>query len=450
MSYSDGELSKSSGAPVELYRYKGTYQNFYYTSGPRAVTYQAPDDDAPHTYAPIAIKRSAVRSAVVSDDGGELTLELPVSTPLVVIYGFQTSPPALELTIFRGHNAADFVRYWIGPVENIQVTKGTATIRVPSRLAAALSTDLPNVYYQGPCNHTLFDARCGVDIADWSIEASIVALDGKDVTLASIGAFDGQLKGGDLVLTSGERRMIMAQTGNVVTVSYPFAGANIDDVVTCVVGCDLAWKGDCKTRFDNTARFGGFPLIPSTNVFSAGLEPSKNVADNACLPSVFDGWYYRISFRKVWGAMNEDWTGYANDGAYGIGVTLKFNQTITLGGSVLNAGEAIYSLGGNPGDMHFAKIVGDASNNGDFDLFLYFDPSAYPGLILTELSAAWGYFAHQYEPYHSTDPWGEGEYCRYSISGAYWNETSLGTAFKDHSPGSNVFFRDHGPIGPIS
>lgn len=312
MTYSASEASKHDGKPIELFRYEGTYQNFYYTSGQKVVAFQAPDEAEPHNYIPLAMKRSAVPQATQDDDNAEVTIEMPVSTDIVAIYGFQISPPKLSLTIFRGHAPGQYVRYWSGEVENIQVARGTATIRVPSGLASALSADFPNVYYQTPCNHTLFDPRCGVDPVDWTVDTTITAIDGVSVTVASIGTLDGKLLGGDALLPSGERRMIVGQAGSVLTLNYPFASADPTDALVIMTGCDLAWGGDCKLRYDNTRRFGGFPFIPPKNIFRTGLEPGKDVSDETCLPFVpiFEGWYLKIRVTWINPSVPEPYLGF--------------------------------------------------------------------------------------------------------------------------------------------
>ena len=292
MAFEDDEQSKHAGRPVELFKYEGTYDNYYYTSGPALINYDGND------YVPIATKRSALNVQTQNDDNSEVTIELPVSSQLIAVYGFQIAPPDLALTIYRGHNG-DFVRAWSGNVENIQVIKGTASVRVPSDLASALNADFPNVYYQGPCNHALFDARCGIEYADWSFATEVTANAGVSVTLDGIGTLTGQLVGGDAVLASGERRMIIGQAGNVITLNYPFAQIAATDVIIIAAGCDLSWAGDCNTRFNNQLKFGGFPFITSKNIFSTGLEPGKDVSDIACNPTNnlgfekgdFSGWF---------------------------------------------------------------------------------------------------------------------------------------------------------------
>lgn len=305
MTYLESETSAHGGKPVELYRYAGTYETFRYTSAPKVISFQAPDEAEPFDYQPLAMKRSEVKHITQDDDGGEVTIEMPVTTDIISIYGFQISPPELYLTVYRTHNPGEYVSYWQGHVENISVTKGMATIRVPSQFAAALSADFPNVYYQSPCNHTLYDARCGVDENLWNFATQITAMNGQEITVAGVGDLAGQLIGGDLVLNSGERRMIVSENGSSVDgervmVNYPFAGANVGDGVKLSAGCDLSWSGDCDTRFNNTERFGGFPFIPNVNIFNTGLEPGKNLADGEpCLPGCGTDGIIRFRFQQL-------------------------------------------------------------------------------------------------------------------------------------------------------
>lgn len=302
MTYQATEQSVHGGKPIELYRYAGTYQTFRYTSAQTPISFQADDELVPYTYTPIAMKRTGINQVTPNDDNGDVEIELPVTTDLVSIYGFQIAPPSLELTLFRYHNSAEFIRYWNGDVENINVVKGTATIRIPSRLAAALAADFPNVYFQTPCNHTLFDARCGIDISLWSQTTTIGTVSGRNLTVGSVGALSGKLVGGDALLPSGERRMIVSQTGTSIVVNYPFSQAAPSDSIILAAGCDLAWAGDCLTRYNNTARFGGYPFTPTVNIFTSGIEPGKTLVNDPCLPDcvAFDGWDYEIVVYSIY------------------------------------------------------------------------------------------------------------------------------------------------------
>lgn len=294
MTYESSEVSVHSAKPVELFKFIGTYASFYYTSASVAITFLG------NNYLPIAIKRSDVRSGTQEDDGLDVTVEMPVSVPMVQTYAFATAPPKLDLTIYRYHRSApgDFVAYWTGPVNNIQVSGGRATLRSPSALAQALVGSIPNVYYQSPCNHVLYDARCKVLEGNFSVATTATVVNGKSITVDSIGTLTGMLVGGELRNAAGERRMITGQVANVLTVNFPFATLAPAGAVTLVAGCDHAYLGDCLSRFNNQINFGGFPFIPNENVFQEGMEPAKVLADNTCLPPtfnpVFEGWYVEV------------------------------------------------------------------------------------------------------------------------------------------------------------
>jgi hypothetical protein len=280
VSYLDDEKSVANAKPVELYKFDGTYASYYYTSGPKIITYDG------HDYIPSAIERSEVKAGTHEDDGLDITIKLPVAETVVQDYAFTTSPPKLKLTIYRQEPGGTIV-YWTGPVNNMSVDEdGRAAVRCPSFLGAALVGNIPDVHYQTPCNHTLYDGRCGVDYAANSNVTAVTAIsaDGKTITVGSIAALDGKLIGGELALGTGERRMIVSQVGTAITVNFPFARITVGGAATVAAGCDYAYSGDCKNKFDNQLRFGGFMFIPPINPFADGIEPAADgVADTSCV-----------------------------------------------------------------------------------------------------------------------------------------------------------------------
>lgn len=295
MAYIDDEQSTSNAKPIELYRFTGTYQNYYYTSGVEKVTYQAPGETAPHDYLPIAIKRSEISVGTHEDDTTDITVTLKASNQVVLDYGFETSPPELNLTIFRFHNIADVKQVWFGEVTNIQVNDGIATVRSPSLLSSIMTAQAPTVYYQSPCNNVLFDARCKVDEPTYTHAATVTAVAGRSITVDGVGTLGGKLKGGEIVLASGERRMIVSQVGTVIGVNFPFA--QLIPGATCAIkaGCDHLWAGDCKLVYNNRLNFGGFVFIPPDNPFAGGIQPSASgIADHTCLPAAFAGWWLKV------------------------------------------------------------------------------------------------------------------------------------------------------------
>ena len=329
MAYNDNELSVRSGAPRELYRFEGTYVTYRYTSDTKPRTWQAPDENEPHTYLPITLERSEVTTGTPEDDNLDLTIDLPVSAAIVTAYAFNTSPPDLEVRIWRFHALDAVVPYWTGTITNINIEDGIASFTSPSEIARAMSQEFPNVYYQAPCNHVLYDARCKVDYGDWSGEVTITATGDKQVTVAAMPAeLEGKLIGGEFVLPSGERRMIVGQAGTVLSLNFPFSAVNVGMVGTIAAGCDYAFNGDCKLKFANQLNFGGFPFIPEDNIFEQGAEPGSRLPDNTCKPFSEKPWKYMSGDNIAWASPEYD------DSAWPYGQTPFGNNYGGSGGNV--------------------------------------------------------------------------------------------------------------------
>lgn len=267
MAYIDDEKSVHDGKPKELYKFEGTYGNYFYTTQQAEVTYLG------DTYEPQTMKRTRLKTGTKEDDGLDLDIEMPISIPLARDYAFRITPPRLWLTIFRYHDLSDVKTYWSGPVSSITVQRGLATLKSPSALNYALSGDCPSIYYQTPCNRVLFDAGCKVSRAANSVAAEITEINGRFVRVNSVsGKPNGFFLAGELVAASGERRMIVGHLGTDIALNYPFARLVLGQAVTLVAGCDHAYEGDCLNKFDNQVNFGGFPFIPNVNPFEEGID----------------------------------------------------------------------------------------------------------------------------------------------------------------------------------
>ena len=271
--YDIKEESRQDSAPVELYEFKGTYRNYYMTS-----------DYIPHNFnsavfIPTAgLERSSLKVGTHEDDTVDITVNLPITEQIVKDYGFQTTPPSLILTVYRlQRDALNWVAYWKGAVASIVVNDEFATMRIPSKFSSMLSGNIPNVYIQPPCNNVLFDELCKVSRAANSIDTSIATLNGRELSIPSLGGFpDGWFVGGEIVIpTRNERRMIVEQTGTLLKVNYEFAKISVGTPVQVTAGCDHSYEGvnGCP-KFSNQPNFGGCPFVPgeSNNVFQTGVK----------------------------------------------------------------------------------------------------------------------------------------------------------------------------------
>lgn len=274
----DMELSIHDSMPVELYEFIGSYKNYYYTSAAEPFQYDG------RTYIPIvSLTRTSIKTGTNTDENAAVKVTMPVTTELITDYGFQTTPPKLELTIRRIYREltpyeSNFRIYWRGPVTNISIKGKTAQIDVPSIFSSVLGASCPSFYFQSPCNHVLFDPdTCGVSRVANSVSTTVLQVlsNGQVIRMNSYGAFtpDEFVAGEIYIPSQNERRMIIgADIGNgELTVNYPFGRIQQGTAVQFTRGCDHAWKGHCKNRYGNTDRFGGHPLIPPVNLFESGF-----------------------------------------------------------------------------------------------------------------------------------------------------------------------------------
>lgn len=268
MAYEDEEVGSTTGRPIELYAFEGTYNDYFLTS------YGFPIVSNSRTYTPVALKRNRLKVSTQEESGAALEIEMPFNHPMIREYAYENAPPSLNLTIFRCHESDpdDAVTMWNGPVTGFSVEGVIGKLRVPSLFSYILDGNVPAPRFQAPCNHILYDGRCGVDPALYQHSTTILSVSGNAITVASLPFASDEAAGGIMIGPSGESRMVISNAGTAVLITYSFANLQIGQTVTIRKGCDHSFEGHCKTRFNNGARFGGFPLVPARNPFTGSIE----------------------------------------------------------------------------------------------------------------------------------------------------------------------------------
>lgn len=269
MTYQTLETGATSGAPIELYEFIGTYTNYHYTSSDQDVVRLG------QTYRASSLVRSEITTGTQVDDNVDLQIDLPFDEQICMDYAYSVSPPQLFLKVWRYHRGQnpnmDAILYWSGEVTNFITTDHVTTIQVPTFFSYGLAGNLPSICYQTLCNHVLYDGQCKVSKAANQTTSTIQSLVGVLLVVRDSLTFpDNYLRGGVCFDESHEeRRMIVASSGSSLTLSYPFSKQVVaGDVVALTAGCNHSWAGDCATKFNNQKNFGGFPFIPLLNPFT--------------------------------------------------------------------------------------------------------------------------------------------------------------------------------------
>lgn len=267
MPYDADETSVHDGEPVELYQFTDSVSEYLYTSYHDTVVHNT------KTYVPVPISRSEAKGGPQGEDT-ELRIEMPYDLDIVNDYAFSIAPTSLVLTIHRLHApSGDSIVYWKGKVGAVSVQGRKATVIVPSTFGGALESSVPSVYYQEQCNHVLYDSRCALSRSAFKTDATVsTILDEITIDVSTVGGAGVDVfRAGELVVVStGERRLILRQSGTILTINFPFRSVSVSDAVELYKGCDHLIV-TCRDKFSNVVNFGGHSLIPLRNIFETGI-----------------------------------------------------------------------------------------------------------------------------------------------------------------------------------
>jgi len=263
MTYQAAENSSAAGRPVELFEFGLGARQWRYTSAQIAQTHVG------HHYAPVSIQRSAL------EQGAELqrlTLTVTIARDDDVAAQWRAAPPdgVMSLTIYRRHLSdptAETIVAWKGRVTGCRFMGGCAELSCEP-VATSLKRPGLRARYSLLCRHPLYSAGCGVAKESFAAVGAVGAVSGVTVTIEAAGGQpSGFFVAGMLKTADGAARMIVAHTGNTITLTAPFPGLSAGMTVTLYAGCDHS-LAHCRDRFGNLANFGGFPFIPGKNPFA--------------------------------------------------------------------------------------------------------------------------------------------------------------------------------------
>jgi len=190
-------------------------------------------------------------------DGAELQLERAAIAPPTGAFQPPLPAPAGTVILF------------VGRVGEIDFGRSLATFNVNSHLEL-LNLNLPRNLYQSACVNSLYDAACGVNRAAYQVNGAAAAGSSTSAVTATLASPTGWFDQGSLIFTSGQnqgfaRTVKSYVAGSPGTLSLieplPFAPAP-GDTFQAFPGCDKTNGAGGCAKFNNTARFKGFPFVP--------------------------------------------------------------------------------------------------------------------------------------------------------------------------------------------
>ena len=233
-------------------------------------------------YAPLAIERDGTtQTNDISVDEMHLTITVDAAQRLdretTIMQGVAAGRFAdadVELhrlfspqpfTMFTGRIDPDYaLLWWLGRL-NIERAGGITIEATVASMTELLNVKFPTHLYYPPCIYTLGDASCGVNLEKFRQRGTATG-GTRSVIETNLSLANGYLAQGSMTFTSGRNagvtRTIRTNEGGAITVVMPFyyppaAGDSFEVLPACDKSIDC-----CKLRFNNRARFRGYPFIP--------------------------------------------------------------------------------------------------------------------------------------------------------------------------------------------
>jgi len=171
-----------------------------------------------------------------------------------------------------GDTSLGTVVMFVGRVAEIDLGRAVATFTINSHLEL-LNLQLPRNLWQPGCVNSLGDASCGVDLASFGIGGNAAAGSSTSVVAASLAQATGYFDQGKIAfsiganagLTRSVKRWVAGSPGSIALLApLPNAPAS-GDAFTIYPGCDKTLGANGCAKFANTARFKGYPFVPTAD-----------------------------------------------------------------------------------------------------------------------------------------------------------------------------------------
>ena len=233
-------------------------------------------------YAPLAIERDGTRQTNdISVDEMHLTIAVDpmqrldgATTIMQAVAAGRFADAEVELqrlfspqpfTMFTGRVDTGYaLLWWLGRL-NIERAGGITIEATVASMTELLNVKFPTHLYYPPCIYTLGDISCGVELAKFRKQGTATG-GTRSVIESGLPIENGYLAQGSITFTSGRNvgvtRTIRTNEGGNISVVMPFYYPPSEgDVFHALPACDKSMNC-CKVRFNNLARFRGYPFIP--------------------------------------------------------------------------------------------------------------------------------------------------------------------------------------------
>ena len=267
------ESSVEDSSPIEIYTITVGSETYRLTSSSQDI------DIGVYTWTSTQIDRDAIGQGS-EERKRNLNIKLPSDSPFAqafinVIPGQRAVINIIRLQRDESPTFNTQALVYKGQIASIRFIEDGNQVQLVSRsIEAATSRTVPRYTFMGMCNHVLYDNSCKVNPAGFTVTGEVTDITGNTITVDGASSQpDGYWRGGFCKPSAdSDFRLILDHTGDVLTLLLPFSTDLTGQNVQVFAGCDHTLTGDCATKFDNVIEFGGWPFVPTKNIFATGLD----------------------------------------------------------------------------------------------------------------------------------------------------------------------------------
>lgn len=245
---------------MELYEFRmadniGGYRSVYYTSGAEDIVTLG------NLYVATPIQRGEISFEF---DKNELSVTMPASVW-----------PASAFKLVNPYNVVHIivkdstgVTMFDGRIQacTFKFDQGTARL-VATSVQSILDTQVPVKVFSPACPFELYGKGCGLNSLAFRLTVPYSSTSVTTTTVSNAlfaGQSDGYYEGG-WIETVHERTAILKHVGDTLTIMHSLQiTADDGDTFYVFPGCNKLLN-TCSGKFNNEARFGGFPWVPLKN-----------------------------------------------------------------------------------------------------------------------------------------------------------------------------------------
>lgn len=262
MSFDTLEESAASSKPIEFY-------DFADTSGlhERVTTAGVDLSYASHIYYSKPCERSELK-LVENMKKNSMKFDLYRDCPFALQYVSGPLDGNAWVTCYKKELDDTEVRqFWFGAIKGLSFDENC----IPTFTAEPRTSFVSQVgrrrRCQRVCDHDLYDAYCMVNKENYRVDGTIDSVSGLVITSTMFGtkADDWFAFGGE-IWVNGIPRMIVAHTGNNITITRTLPGAVAGASFTAYAGC--AHDPDACDDKSNKINYGGEEDLPERNPFT--------------------------------------------------------------------------------------------------------------------------------------------------------------------------------------